>query len=45
MFDGGRGGLEGGIVAGLRGMWKYFGCFGRSIVEIDASDFVLVGAW
>ncbi len=45
MFDGRGGGLEGGSVAGLRGMWKYLGCFGRSIVEIDVRDLVLVGAW
>ncbi len=39
----GGGGLEGGKVTGLKGMWKYLVVFGRSIVGIGAILFVCVG--
>lgn len=42
--DNGAGGLLGGIVIGLSGIWKYLVVFGRSIVAMEATDFVCVGA-
>lgn len=38
-----RGGLEGGSVVGLIGMWKYFVVLGKSMVAIGARDLVCVG--
>ena len=39
------GGLFGGRVAGLSGIWKYLVVRGSSIVETDAMDLVRVGGW
>lgn len=44
MGDAGGGGLVGGSVAGLSGIWNNRGFRGRSIVDIEARVFVLVGA-
>lgn len=41
--DKGTGGLLGGIVIGLSGIWKYLVVLGRSMVAIEAIDFVWVG--
>ena len=43
--DMGGGGLEGGIVIGLRGIWKYFVVLGRSTVVKGATALVWVGGW
>lgn len=41
--DNSAGGLLGGTVIGLSGIWKYFVVRGRSMVAIGATDFVCVG--
>jgi hypothetical protein len=41
--DKGGGGLAGGTVAGLNGMWKYLVVLGKSTVAIGAIHFMCVG--